>query len=310
MSFRYADETDRPMIDSTIDRARWLEKSGFSFLTFMDHMWQLPGNGRRDERFLDCYTTLPAVARETETIELGGLVTCPHYRNPAYLARVIASLDQISSQRIVLGIGSGWYGDEYEAMNLSFPDVSTRNRQMRETIELCRELWYSDSPVSFQGEHYEVSNFYCEPGPERKIPILIGGAGEQLTLRATAEYADRWNIPFGDPDTYAKKLDVLHDHCNSLGRNYDAIEKTIANVTILRDDAKKAHEVYEERFAETKAGPKRRAGHKGAVGTPGKVRELLTAYESIGVDMYMLKVPANDRRTVELFVDEVMPAFE
>jgi alkanesulfonate monooxygenase SsuD/methylene tetrahydromethanopterin reductase-like flavin-dependent oxidoreductase (luciferase family) len=207
--FRTPDEPGRSMIDATVDRATWLEGEGFSLFTMMDHVWQLPFNGRRDEPFLDCYTALPAIAQETSSMERSALVTCPNYRNPAYLGRVMASLDHIADGRAVLGIGAGWYEDEYEAMGVDFPDISTRNEQMRETIDICQAMWNEESPVSYEGEHYELNEFYCNPKPE-EVPILIGGGGEQLTLRATAEYADRWNVPGVDPDTYEHKLESIY----------------------------------------------------------------------------------------------------
>ncbi|AUV84245.1 LLM class F420-dependent oxidoreductase (plasmid) [Salinigranum rubrum] len=297
------------LFGATVDRARWLEAEGFDLFTAMDHVWQLPGVGQRDEPFFDAYTALPAVAQATDRIELSALVTCPHWRNPAYLGRAIASLEAISKGRAVLGIGSGWYEDEYDAMNLAFPDTPTRSRQMRETIELCRAMWTQDPPASYRGKYYQLEEFYCAPRPERDIPILIGGGGEQLTLRATAEYADRWNVPDGDPKEYAAKLDVLAGHCDELGTDYDAIEKTIGNWTVLRETTDEAHDAYEELFGLTEDEPTPRSEYRGVVGTPAEAYELLSKFETIGLDTFVAIVPGNDRRTRELFVDEVMPNF-
>jgi len=306
-SFRYADAPDRPAIESTVERAQWLESEGFTWLSLMDHVWQLPFVGQRDDTFLDCYTALPAIAQATDEIELGALVTCPHYRNPGYLGRTLATLDHVSGGRAVLGIGAGWYEDEYDAMDIEYPDVPTRNRQMRETIEICRAMWTRESPVSYAGDHYRIDEFYCEPKPDG-IPVLIGGGGEELTLRATAEYADRWNLPSGDPETIAGKLDVLEGHCEEQGTDYDAITKTVGNRTVIREDAAEAHAVYEDLTEHTETGPTPREEDRGAVGTPAEVAERLAGFDDIGVDTFMLMVPDNDRRTVELFVDEVMGA--
>ncbi|WP_225335015.1 TIGR03560 family F420-dependent LLM class oxidoreductase [Halomicrobium urmianum] len=309
-SFRDDGDTDGDLFEATVERAQWIEDEGFDFLSLMDHVWQLPGVGRRDEPFFDCYTALPAIARETDEVELSALVTCPHYRNPAYLGRVLASLDELSDGRAVLGIGAGWYEDEYEAMDVGYPDVSTRNRQMRETIELCRTMWNQDPPASYQGEFYELNDFYCVPAPDREIPVLVGGGGEQLTLRATAEYADRWNIPSGNPETYAGKLDVLREHCVDLGRDYEEITKTIANRTVLRESTEAAHDAYESLIAETEEGATPRDEYRGVVGTPAEARDLLAEFADVGLDTFVAMPPLNDRRTCELFVDEVMPAFE
>lgn len=309
-SFRADGSTDGDLFAATVDRAQWLESEGFALVTVMDHVWQLPFVGRRDEPFFDCYTALPAIAEATSEVELSGLVTCPHYRNPAYLGRVMASLDAISGGRAVLGIGAGWYEDEYDAMDVEYPDISTRNRQMRETIELCRAMWSQEPPTSYEGEHYELDEFYCAPRPNREIPVLVGGGGEQLTLRATAEYADRWNVPSGDPETYADKLDVLADHCADLGTDYDAIEKTIGNRTVVRESTEAAHEAYEDLMEAAEDEPTPRDEDRGAVGTPAEVRERIAAFADVGVDTFLVMVPSNDRRTRELFVDEVMPAFD
>jgi len=310
MSFQDADEPDRPVAEATVEHARWLDREGFTWFSLMDHLWQLSGNGRRDGPFLDCYTALPAVAQATDEIELGALVTCPHYRYPGYLARALATLDRIADGRAVLAIGAGWYEAEYEALGIEYPDPSTRSEQMRETIELCRTAWREDSPVDYEGEHYSLDGLYLEPKPVRDpVPVLVGGGGEQLTLRATAEYADRWNIPGGDPERYAGKLDVLRKHCADLGRDYDDITRTVANTTVLREDRERAHEVYEELQNRTEGGPAPRDADRGAVGTPAEAAERVAAFEDVGVDQFMLKVPANDRRTRELFADEVMPEF-
>jgi alkanesulfonate monooxygenase SsuD/methylene tetrahydromethanopterin reductase-like flavin-dependent oxidoreductase (luciferase family) len=178
---------------------------------------------------------------------------------------------------------------------------------MRETIELCEAAWTEPSPVDYEGRHYSLDGLYLEPKPE-DVPVLVGGGGEQLTLRATAEYADRWNIPGGDPEHYAGKLDVLREHCAELGRDYDAITKTVANVTVLRETTEEAHAAYETLQAGTEAGPTPRGEYRGVVGTPAEAAERVEAFADAGAEQFQLKVPANDRRTRELFVDEVAPA--
>jgi alkanesulfonate monooxygenase SsuD/methylene tetrahydromethanopterin reductase-like flavin-dependent oxidoreductase (luciferase family) len=218
---------------------------------------------------------------------------------------VLASLDHVSGGRAVLSIGAGWYEDEYDAMGVDFPDISTRNRQMRETIELCQAMWNQASPASYEGEHYQLDDFYCDPKPDA-MPVLIGGGGEELTLRATAEYADRWNIPSGDPETFAGKLDVLREHCEEMGTDYDAIEKTIGQTAVLREDTEAAHEAYEDLTDRNEGGQTPRDEDREAVGTPAEAAARIEAFEEVGADTFILKVPANDRRTVELFVDEVM----
>jgi alkanesulfonate monooxygenase SsuD/methylene tetrahydromethanopterin reductase-like flavin-dependent oxidoreductase (luciferase family) len=165
----FAGDDDRGA--ALVERARFLDQSGFSWLSMMDHLWQIGGNGYHDEPFLDCYTALPAVAAVTDTMELSALVTPPHYRNPAYLARVLASLDDISGGRAVLGVGAGWFEAEYAAYGVDFPDPSTRVAEMRETIELCRTLW-AETPATYRGDHYVVEDVVLEPSPD-EVPVLV-----------------------------------------------------------------------------------------------------------------------------------------
>jgi F420-dependent oxidoreductase-like protein len=304
-------EDDRPALEETIERASFLDNAGFSWLSVMDHLWQIGGNGYHDEPFFDAYTVLPAIARATKKMELGALVTCPHYRNPGYLGRILTTIDHLSTGRAVLGIGAGWFEREYEAYGYNFPDGPTRNKQMRDTIELIKEMWTEPSPVTYEGEHYEIEDVILEPKPvqEPRPPILIGGGGEQLTLRAAAEYADRWNIPGLDPETYDHKCSVLRRHCESIGRNYDTIEKTIALTTVIRDSTQEAHETYESLQSRTDTGPENREEFRGAVGTPTEVAETVETYADLDATSFILKVPKNDRETIEQFVDEVMPEF-
>ena len=305
-SFVY--EGDGSLVESMAERAKLVEDAGFSWFTLMDHFWQLAGVGHHDEPFVECYSGLSALARETEEMDLSALVTCVHYRNPAFLAKTVASLDSLSEGRAVLAIGAGWYDDEYDAAGLEYPDAATRIRQMRDAIKLCETAWSEPSPVDYAGEYYDLDGLYLDPKPE-EIPVLIGGAGEQLTLRATAEYADRWNIPGRDPETYEHKLDVLRDHCADFDRDYDEIEKTVTLTTLLRDSAEAAHEDYEAIMAESENGPTPREEFRGLVGTPSEAAELVETYRDLGVDTLQIQPAKNDRESTLKFIDEVLPEF-
>lgn len=305
-SFVY--EGEGSLVESIAERAKLVEDAGFSWFTLMDHFWQLAGVGHHDEPFVECYSGLSALARETEEMDLSALVTCVHYRNPAFLAKTVASLDTLSEGRAVLAIGAGWYEDEYDAAGLEYPDAATRIRQMRDAIELCRTAWNQPSPVDYEGKHYDLDGLYLEPKPD-EIPVLIGGAGEQLTLRATAEYADRWNIPGRDPETYEHKLDVLREHCADFDRDYDEIEKTVTLTTLLRDSTEAAHEDYEAIMAESENGPTPREEFRGLVGTPSEAAQLVETYRELGVDTLQIQPAKNDRESTLKFIDEVMPEF-
>jgi alkanesulfonate monooxygenase SsuD/methylene tetrahydromethanopterin reductase-like flavin-dependent oxidoreductase (luciferase family) len=303
----FATEDGSPS-DGLIDRAQFLESEGFTWLTLMDHLWQLTGVGYRDDPFMECYAGLSAVAQATDEMELSGLVTCPHYRNPGYLAKLMATVDQVADGRGMLGIGAGWYEAEYEALGIEYPDVSTRVRQLRETIELCRAAWTDPSPVDYEGDHYALDGLYLEPKPD-DIPVLVGGAGEQLMLRLVAEYADRWNLPHRSPDTYAHKRAVLTDHCDRYDRSPDDIEQTVTLPTVIRESTDDAHEAYEDLKADTVGGPTPRDEYRGLIGTPAEVAEQIAAFRDHGADTLQIQPPHNDRETIERFVDDVMGEF-
>jgi len=305
-SFVYDSE---PLAEALVERARLVEDAGFVWFSLMDHLWQIPSLGRRDERFLECYAGLSALATATESMKLSGLVTCVHYRNPRYLAKLVASLDVLSGGRAALAIGAGWYEEEYEALGIEFPEPATRIRQVRDAVRLCRAAWTEPSPVDYDGEYYALDGFYLDPKPDR-IPVLIGGAGEQLTLRLVADEADRWNVPGADPTEYEHKLDVLRNHCAELDTDYETITKTVTLQTVIRDTESAAHDAYESHKAETERGvlvP--REEFRGLVGSPDQVAETIETYRDLGVEVLQIEPPRNDRETVEWFVDEVAPQF-
>jgi len=299
---------DRSLADALVERAQFVEDAGFEWFTLMDHFWQLSGVGYHDEPFVECYTGLSAVAAATESMELSALVTCVHYRNPAFLAKTVASLDSLSDGRAVLAIGAGWYEDEYDAAGLDFADAETRILQTRDAISLCRAAWNQESPVDYDGEFYDLDGLYLDPKPD-DVPVLVGGGGEQLTLRLTADRADRWNLPGADPERYAHKLDVLESHCEDLGRDYDDVELTVTLTTCVRGDDEEAHAVYEDLQGDTPRGAADRDDFRGLVGSPETVAETVETYRDLGVDTLQIQPPKNDRRSTELFVDEVAGQF-
>jgi F420-dependent oxidoreductase-like protein len=308
-AFNYAG--DEHIFDSVLDRVQYLDDVGFSWVSCMDHLWQLDINGYADDPFFDAYTTLPSMAAVTDTVELSGLVTCPLYRNPAMLGRQLTTLDHVSDGRAVLGIGAGWAEHEFRAYGYEFPDISERISRMVDTVRLIRAMWTEESPVSYDGTHYQIDDLVIEPGSvqEPHPPILIGGGGEQLTLRAVAEFADRWNVPSTGPTAYEHKLSVLRDHCDDLGRDYDDIDKTVVHWAVIDETTEAAHDRYERLQSDTAAGPTPRDEHRGLVGTADDVIAELEAYEELGLDMYMLKLPKHDEKTLDLFVEDVMPSF-
>jgi len=197
-------QTIHPYVDSV-----WVDDHLMPWAT-----WQ-----PNDTPYLECLTTIAYFAAAYPTLQFGASVLCQSYRNPALLAKMAANLQLLTGGRLIFGIGAGWMEEEYRAYNFDFPSPAVRLAQLEEAIQLVKRLW-TESPASFAGSHYRIDNAYCEPRPNPIPPLLIGGGGEQLTLRAVAKYADWWNIPGGTVANYARKLNILRQHCAAVGRDY------------------------------------------------------------------------------------------
>ncbi|MFB6153414.1 MAG: LLM class flavin-dependent oxidoreductase [Halodesulfurarchaeum sp.] len=305
-------DSEESAFEATMRLARRLDRRGFEWLSTMDHLWQLPFVGRRDEPYFDAYTTLPAIARETSSVDVGALVTPPHYRNPAMLGRQLTTLDHASEGRAVFGAGAGWFEEEYRAYGFEYPDPETRVRQLRDTVELVRAMWEKESPLTYETPTHSVEDLYLEPKPVQSggPDVLIGGGGEDLLLKAVADLADRWNVPGVDPSTFEQKLDILADYCDRFGSDYGAIEKTVLQTAVIREDRDAAHERYEHLQHRTEAGdPTPRDEHRGLVGTPDEAIETVERFVEAGADMLMVRAERNDPATIEALLEEVLPAF-
>lgn len=208
------------------DIARTAEDAGFSSLWVMDHFFQLPGIGEPTLEMHEGYVTLGYLAAATEKIMLGTLVTGVTYRHPAILVKKVTSLDVLSGGRAWLGIGAAWFEREHLGLGVTFPSTKERFERLEEALQITNQMW-SDEEGPYKGKHYTLEETICSPKPiqEPHPPIMIGGSGERKTLRLVAQYANACNI-FGDAEVWSHKMDVLRKHCDTLGRNYDDIEKT------------------------------------------------------------------------------------
>lgn len=171
------------------------------------------------------WTLLAAYAAQTSRIRVGLMVTGNTYRHPAVLANTAATIDVISGGRLDFGIGAGWNEYEHNSMGIPLYTPGERLRRLREACEICKRL-FTQHTTDFDGRYYQLKEARCEPKPIQKPypPFVIGGSGEQLTLKIVAEYADIWNFAGGPVDTFKHKVDVLRQHCETVGRNFDEIE--------------------------------------------------------------------------------------
>jgi F420-dependent oxidoreductase-like protein len=201
------------------------EGAGYDRISVMDHVWQIAHLGPPEHEMLEAYTTLGFLAAKTERVKLLTVVTAVVYRDPGLLAKAVTTLDVLSGGRAMLGIGAAWNEEESRGLGLFFPGTAERFERLEEALQICQQMW-ADDDRPYVGKHYRLQRTLNSPQALSRPhpPILIGGAGERKTLRLVAQYADACNI-FDTPDL-AHKLDVLREHCQRLGRNYDEIEKT------------------------------------------------------------------------------------
>lgn len=213
---------------SLADVARAVEDAGFDAIWTMDHLLQLEELGPVDSPMLEAYTTLAFLSAHTERVTLGALVTGPMYRHPGVLIKQITTLDVLSRGRAMLGIGASWYEREHRGFGVPFPSQSERFERLEETLKIAHQMWSGDRRP-FEGVHYQLAEPINAPANlSRPRPrILIGGSGEQKTLRLVARYADACNFFVDSVEQVRHKLDVLQERCAEIGRPYDEIERTV-----------------------------------------------------------------------------------
>jgi F420-dependent oxidoreductase-like protein len=205
--------------------ARTADDAGFEYIAVMDHFFQIAAVGPTEKEMLEGYATLGYLAACTSRAALVTLVTGTIYREPAILAKIVTTLDVLSNGRAWLGIGAAWNEEESRGLGIPFPPVAERFERLEETLQICLQMWRGDEKP-YQGKYYHLERPLNSPQSLSRPhpPIMIGGGGEKKTLRLVAQYADACNL-FARPDT-ARKLDVLRQHCEAVGRDYDTIYKT------------------------------------------------------------------------------------
>ena len=263
-----------------------------------DHMFPGASWVSNEAPYLECLTTIAAFAAVHPALKFGTSVVSQSFRNPALLAKMTANLQLLTGGRFLFGIGAGWMVEEYQAYNFDFPKASVLIDQMEEAIQIVKLMWTTSS-ASFEGTHYRIAHASCAPRPNPLPPIMVGGGGEQKTLRVVARYADWWNYPGGTLENYAHKLEVLRQHCQAVGRNYDDIVKTWSpEVIAIAETAEEAHRIAD-------ASPFKKDV---IVGAPRQVASQLQPFADLGVERFIVRiVDFPNTAGVELFAREVIP---
>jgi F420-dependent oxidoreductase-like protein len=206
--------------------ARTADDAGFEYIAVMDHFFQIPAVGPAEREMLEAYTTLGYLAACTSRAALLTVITGTVYRDPGVLAKIVTTLDVLSKGRAWLGIGAAWNEQESRGLGIPFPPVAERFERLEETLQICLQMWHGDE-APYHGKHYQLERPLNSPQSLSRPhpPIMIGGGGEKKTLRLVARYADACNVFAGRDE--ARKLDVLRQHCEAVGRDYDTIYKTV-----------------------------------------------------------------------------------
>lgn len=295
-------------LDFTELESRVLEAEalGYHSAWIMDHLiWkghQPPFNKKGS--VLESWTTLSALASSTQKIRLGTLVLCNSYRNPALLAKMASTLDNISNGRLELGMGAGWHKEEHDAYDFPFPKAKDRIMQLREAITIIKKMWTEKKP-SFHGKYCNIKGAVCEPKPLQKPhpPIWIGGAGEKLTLKVVAELADGYNVG-ASPQDFARKMRILKKHCKKMNRNFNAIQKSwVGEVIIDEDKAALTRKIETLKPEQT---PLEEYLKSKIVGFPEECAEKVNHYVREGATLFILLF-RKYREDERLFIENVVP---
>jgi F420-dependent oxidoreductase-like protein len=231
-----------PAIGPTLGRiARQAEDVGVDSVWVMDHFFQIRGVGPAEDPMLEGWTTLGYLAGHTTRARLGLMVGGVHYRYPALWVKAATTLDVLSGGRAWLGIGAAWNEQESRGLGFPFPPLGERFEMLEETLQIANEMWQGErgSEAEFRGRLFHATRLLNSPQSisRPRVPIMIGGGGERKTLRLVAQYADATNV-FGGPEQIHHKYEVLREHCEAVGRNFDEIERsTLQSINLSRHSA-------------------------------------------------------------------------
>lgn len=278
---------------------------GFDSVWACDHIYGVP---MPTLPIFEAWSQLAAVAAITERVGLGTLVTPPFFRNPAVLAKQVATIDHISNGRTIMGLGAGWFQPEFEQTGCAFPPLGQRMKALEETAMILKGLW-TEERFSLEGEHFRVTDAISEPKPVRRPPILIGGTGEKVLMGIVARHADIWNNMAVTQGQLGQKVEALKRRCDDEKRDFGTLEVSQQCVVVIAetdDEAKTALEKAQKVYG----------GHMGAAlaehgiwGTPERVVDCIERHTKLGCTGFIIEFFGRDTRVpAELFSQRVMPA--
>jgi F420-dependent oxidoreductase-like protein len=292
--------------DETRAVATLADALGFHSVWVCDHLYGVPLPGLP---IYEAWSLLAAVAPLTERVELGTLVTPPFFRNPAVLAKQIATIDHVSNGRVIAGLGSGWFEAEFQGYGCEFPPLAERMQALEESVQILRGLWTQEK-TTLAGRHFSVKDAVCEPKPLRRTPILIGGGGEKRLMGIAARHADVWNNLAVFQPVLGAKVEALKRRCGEVGRDFDTLEVSQQCVVVIE-------ETQEAARASLEKAKKIYGGHMGSGleehgiwGAPGQVIERIERHRRLGCSLFVIEFFGRDTRVpARLFAEKVLPAF-
>ena len=283
------------------------EIAAYDSIWVYDHFHTVPQPTH--EAVFECWTITAALTRDTKRVNVGQMVTCNGYRDPAVLAKMASTVDVMSHGRLYCGLGAGWYEHEWKAYGFGFPETRERMRAFREAVQLVTKMWTEDTPT-FDGEYYHIHGPINEPkGVRKPHPSLwLGGGGETITLKLVAKYANACNLGGGNPEVIKQKLEVLQQHCEAVGRNYaEIIKSTSVNIVLLADgaDPEQATEAVRKTYGWSLEELKQQS----IVGTAEEIAAKVQAAVDAGANYIITYFPriAYDHTPMQRFAEEVVP---
>lgn len=276
-----------------VEIAQRAEAAGFEILYRSDHYESFPGPA--GQRTTDAWATIAGLVRETSTLRHGTMVSPVTYRHPANVAKVVATIDEMSDGRVELGLGAGWNEIEHSRHGLAFPDRITRIEMMEEQFQIVRGFWNEEPGWTFAGKHYTVEDTQYAPKPVQQpgIPLIMGTIGVPRGLRTAARWSDHLNLNTVDPGATAETLRRFRDTCAAEGRDPDEVLTSVLCAVAVGADRTEADRriaaLVEIMELESAASFESERGGSWAVGTPDQAAPMIQAYADAGVDMIVLQ---------------------
>lgn len=300
----WSQATSWPQFESA---ARKVDRLGYDHLWTWDHLYAIFGDPYQP--IFEGWTAITGCAQVTSRVRVGLMVGANTFRNPAIVAKNVATLDHISGGRAILGLGGAWHELEHRAHGIHFGrSPGERLDWLEEAVGVAREL-LDGKTVDHDGRRYTFTELRHEPTPiQRHLPIAIGGSGERKTLRTVARFADIWNA-FGDVETLRHKVDVLERHCEEVGRDPSEIEFTVGCKPLIRDTEAEAKALWQSQM-ESNRTPMRDVAADPSfwVGTPDLLAEKIGAFRAIGFGTVIAEMAAPyDDETLERLIGEIRP---